>query len=452
MKNIIIRDKNNQKIDSKLKKEFKTVVFEGKFKFNKIKKTSKLANSTFYNFKYFFDFEEENDEFLLELENAIREFDLKQILNLCDSLNFRFFKAYEYIHSKISIEEENYEKYYSLFVELFKKAKTVNSVNLAVYIIYFINKNVAKNICKNIFKNDLNYIEITSFVLRNTKYETDDIILNMFINFYVRKNTFIFLNTLNISAKSTYKEFIMSFYLYDISKIPLYDLSDFELETFFTFVFNLKKSTNSLTNAYLMDDMFGELKPLIKNVNDLFEYIEKIVDFKSFNYLNLDYKIFMFYIEFFKGFEDYIDNKVLNGIFTDFISYIETKDYINGKKVILIFNKLDVDVTESLFNEIKHRSDFIDLCKSILRICSKYKYFSSIITSMEKYFYITALIKDDDFRTTLIRNLYIYYNGLNFEVVGNVFLKAIMEYENLYHENKNYINLILEEILERMDN
>ena len=451
MENIIIRDKYNKKINSKHKKEIKNITFQDNFKYIKVKKNNKLASETFHNFKYFFDFNHESNEFLKEVEDAIKKLNLRKLLNLCDSSELRFFKIYDYIYNNISINE-NYNEYYDLFQNLIKKGKTTNSLNLGLYIISFINKQSIINFCKNIISDDLDYIEITTYILKNSNELSNNNIYNMFINYYSNKNVFTFLNGINLNKESTYKDFIISFYIFDISNIDLEKLSDFQLETFFTYVFNLKNAVDYIVNKLLMNPIFSEFKQLVKDVDNLFNKLEKMIDLKTLNYLSLDYKIFMFYAKFFKGFKEHINEETLNGIFEDLVSSILNKNYKKGKKIIQIYNKLDINISDRLFEDLKDINNFVDVCNSTLRICKDYKYFSNIINNMEKSFYITELIKNNNFRITLIRNLYIYYDNLNFDVIGSVFLKSIMEYEEYYYESKEYINLILEEILERTDN
>lgn len=448
---MVIRDKNNKKIDIKIRKDIKNVMFEDILKFTKNRKVVNLAISKFCNFKYFFDYERENTELLYELEVAIQKFELKKLIDLCDGYSNRFFDAYEYLYKKIKIKEENYKYYYKLFFDLFKNGKTSNSINLATYFINLINKNLAKEICDNILKDNLDYIEISSFVLKNSRNCDYNTTFNMFVNSYVEKNTFEYLNNLNMSKQRDFKDFIMSFYLYDVLNICLSKLDDFELTIFFTYMFNLKNASDYLSSKFMFDDLFSQLKYLVKDVKELFEKVENVIDFKTLNYEELDYKVFRFYIRFFKDFKKYIDNRVLKNIFEDFIKAIEKDNYNEGKQIVRIYNELDVDITEELFEKLYY-DDSMELCKAILRICREYKYFGNVIKNIERKFYITELIENEDFRRILFRSLYIFYDSLNFEVVGTVFLKAVMEKKELYYENKYYINTILEEILERVGN
>ena len=79
----------------------------------------------------------------------------------------------------------------------------------------------------------------------------------------------------------------------------------------------------------------------------------------------------------------------------------------------------------------------------------QYKYFWDLINQFEDEIYITDVVNNKCFRKFVLRLLTVFYSSLSYEIVGIRILKFIMNYENFYNENSDYINFIVEKVLER---
>lgn len=450
MKDIYIRNKFNKKISNEVKEEIGNIKCLNSFKFNDVNSYQFLTKDGFYKLRFAFDFCEEDLEFLENIKDSINSFDFEKLIYLCDTYEFRFFKVFDYISRNVVIDCNNFKKIYSIFMELLKKGETVNSISLAIFVLSFFDFNQTIDFCKNVLCKDIDYLEISSFVLKNYNVEDNYTYFDLFKYVYKNVNTTELLDRLNKIYSNSYRKFIVSFYLFNIKNLNLFDLNDFDFKILLRYISNCRKSLNNISDRFLFEDKFNEFKNISEDLNLVLNKMRDIIKERFLNYENLDMEFICLNINLFDDLkENYLGEGFLNFIFIKLTEALYDRNFREVKQIIMIYNQLHINIGEKISKIFNKEYSSVEFGKFILRAFRDYEYFTFIISELEERFYLTKLVNDFDFRIILFRSLCIVYKDFNFEIVGSNFLNITMDYQEFYDESSSYINFIVQKILER---
>lgn len=423
MKNIYIRSELNGKLNENIKNIVESVDYFKIPEFKNYKLNSKdifLENISLL--KYFTNFKVESDEFLEKVICSIKNFDSVSLINLCDSYEFVFYKVFEEVQ-KISINKENFRKTFLLFMELFRKGISVNSLNLSLIMLNNFDRFGVSRFCENIFRIN-EHLEVVGFIVKNN---------SMYFDFKSE------LNWINQKNKFIYKNVLIRFCCLNIGDFEIEDF-DFLIE----YAYNLKNCMNYFGNAVL----FIENKNILQRFVCFIDKIENKFKDKILNFKSLSYEEFYFVLKLFPNLKyekDKIKSYIFEGIKTD----LNERNLRNVKFKIFILNEMDLNISNEIILNFKNQFDSVEFCEMFLRCFRKYKYFCYLIDEFEDEVYITELANDKCFRKFILRCLTVFYASLSYETVGIKILKFIMNYEDFYNENSDYINFIVEKVLER---
>lgn len=450
MKDIYIRNKFNKKISNEVKEEIENIKYLKSFKFKDVNSDQSLIKDGFCRLKFAFDFCEEDLEFLENIKVSINSFDFEKLIYLCDSYEFRFFKVFDYISRNVVIDCNNFKKIYSIFMELLKKGETVNSISLAIFVLSFFDFNQIIDFCKNVLCKDIDYLEISSFVLKNYNVEDNYTYFDLFKYVYKNVNITELLDRLNKIYSNSYRKFIVSFYLFNIKDLNLCDLNDFDFKILLRYISNCRKSLNNISDRFLFEDKFNEFKNINEDLNLVLNKMRHIIKERFLNYENLDMEFIYLNINLFNDLkEDYLGDEFLNFIFIKLTEALYNRNFREVKQIIIIYNQLHINISQKISEIFNKEYSSVEFGKFILRVFRDYEYVTSIISELEKRFYLTKLVNDFEFRRILFRSLCIVYKDFNSEIVGSNFLNIIMDYQEFYDESSSYINFITQKILER---
>lgn len=450
MKDIYIRNKFNKKISNEVKEEIENIKYLKSFKFENVNSIQFLIKDGFYRLKFAFDFHEEDLEFLENIKTSINSFDFEKLIYLCDSYEFRFFKVFDYISRNVVIDCNNFKKIYSIFMELLKKGETVNSISLAIFVLSVFDFNQIIDFCKNVLCRYIDYLEISSFILKNYNVEDNYTYFDLFKYVYKNVNITELLDGLNKIYSNSYRKFIVSFYLFNIKDLNLRDLNDFDFKILLRYVSNCRKSLNNISDRFLFEDKFNEFKNINEDLNLVLNKMRDIVKERFLNYENFDMEFIYLNINLFDDLKEiYLGNEFLNFIFVKLTGSLYDRNFREVKQIIMVYNQLHINISEKISEIFNKEYSSVEFGKFILRSFRDYEYFTSIISELEKRFYLTKLVNDFEFRIILFRSLCIVYKDFNFEIVGSSFLNIIMDYQEFYDESSSYINFIAQKILER---
>lgn len=450
MKNIYIRNKFNQKISNEVKQEIESIKYLKSFKFKDLNSDQSLIKDSFYRLKFVFDFYEEDREFLENIKSSINNFDFEKLIYLCDSYEFRFFKVFDYISRNVVIDCNNFNKIYSIFMELLKKGETVNSISLAIFVLSVFDFNQIINFCKNALLKDIDYLEISSFILKNYNIEDSYTYFDLFKYVYKNVNTTELIDRLNKIYSNSYRKFIVSFYLFNVKDLNLRDLNDFDFKILLKYVLTYRKSLSNVRDRFLFVDKFNEFKNINEDLSLVLKEMRDLVKERFLNYENLDMEFICLNISLLDDLKgNYLGDGFLNFIFIKLTEALYDRNFREVKQIIIIYNQLHINISEKILGIFNKEYSSLEFGKFILRAFRDYEYFTSIISELEKRFYLTKLVNDFEFRIILFRSLCIVYKDFNFEIVGSNFLNIIMDYQEFYDESSSYINFIAQKILER---
>lgn len=425
MKNIYIRSGLNRKLNENIKNIVESVDY---FKIPEFKNYKFNSKNVFLDklslLKYFTDFKIESDEFLEKIILSIESFDSVSLINLCDSCEFVFYKTFEKVQ-EIPITKDNFRKMFLLFMELFRNGMSVNSLNLSLIMLNNFDRLGVSKFCENIFKiND--HLEVTSFVIKNNSIKFD------FLNE---------ISWINREKNFSYKNILIRFYCLDVVDFD-FEIDDFKLVI--EYAYNLKKCMNYFGNAILL----CENKDILQKFARFLDKIQNNFENKFTNFQKLDYRKLYFVLKLFPNL-DYTKEQlkvyVLEGIKNDLNENILS----HNKFKIGILNDLDLNISNEIISNFKNQFYSTSFCEIFLRYFRKYKYFWDLINQFEDEIYITDVVNNKCFRKFVLRLLTVFYSSLSYEIVGIRILKFIMNYENFYNENSDYINFIVEKVLER---
>lgn len=449
MKNICIRDKFNREISEDIRIELCKLDLDC-INFNDSYKNYSLVKDVFYKLGFVLDFKVEDMDFLESLKYAINKFDSKKLIYLCDSYKFRFFNAYDYILKSSIINFENFNNIISVFLDLLKNGKTKNSLNLSIFILSFFDDNIIYNFCRDFLLNDLDYLEVCSFVLRNHEMNKEVTYFSLFKYFYGNFKIIDLIENLNENYFNSYLKFIVSFCLFDIKNFDINSLSFSELKIFMKYIINYKKSMDKISGKFLFLNNFDEFKFMLIDFDFILKKLENRINTENYDYGNIDIEFCYLGMCLFGKFKDYFSTyEFKEYVYLNFIDNLYSRNYKECKRIVLIYNILNIDVSEKIQKLFNKEYDSIDFLKFALRALRDYKYFYNILIEFEKNVYLTKLVNDFEFRNLFLRNLVVVYDKFDFKIVGVGFLKIIMQYEEFYNEKSSYINFIVQKILER---
>lgn len=447
MKNIRIRDKYNKKLEFSIERNINSMdSHENLYLKNDIGK----MEDVFLNTKFLFDFKVEEDDFLKEIRTSIENLSFETILYLCDTYKFRFIRVYDYIREVISEDFKNYREIYSIFLELFKKGETINSLNLSIFVLYILNGNV-KEFCKINLLNNIDHLEISSLILKEEEI-TNILSYEKLISFFYKdKDVFYVMKFINDLHKNSYRRIIFSFYIFNIKDIEIENLSYKETFILMEYSLNFKNAVNKLSNVLLVQENLHTIRELMKNFKEIVSKLHKN------NYLNfekeVDIKFLRMGLCLFENIKENITDEYFNSYIKErIIVLIKERNLKDGKEAINILNILDKDISKEIFLNFEEEYDSFEFGIFILRLFRNYRYYSNIVGECEKYFYITKVMESDDFKIVFLRSLSILYKKDYLSKSGYKFLKIIMDYREIYDVYNSYINFIVLKIIERCEN
>lgn len=448
MKNICIRDKFNREISSDINQKINKLNLTS-IKFNNLHGNCYLMRDEIYKLRFIFDFNLESEDFLNEILDSIYKKDSKKLIYLCDSYKFRFFKVFDYILDKNIINSENFNYIIPIFLDLMKNGKTKNSLNLSIFILSFFDKVEIYDFCRECLLNDLDYLEVCSFVLRNDKENDELTYFGLFKYFYSDFKIINLLHKLNENYFNSYLKFILSFYLFNVKNLNIDRLDNFELKIFTKYIFNYKKSMNKISGKFLFFDNFDEFKFMLTELNFILEKLEEVINDRNYEDENIDIEFCYLKMCLFGGNSYLSHNKFKDYTYKKLVDNLYERNYRECKIIILIYNILDINISEKINKLFNKEYESVNFLKFVLRVFREYKYFYSILSEFEKNVYLTKFINDFEFRNLIFRSLVVVYNKFDYEIVGCGFLKVTMDYEEFYNEKSAYINFIVQKILER---
>lgn len=441
MKNIYIRGRINEKISNDIKHKKEKVRIDY-VKFEGINKEI-LARDEFYDLKFIFDFNLESAQFLSEIKSSIQNLDSNKLVYLCDSYKFRFFKTFDYVIENIDINKNNLKNIYLLFKDLFENGETVNSLNLSILILNLFSKNKVL-IFLNEIKEDLNYLEVSSFLMKDKDVRDECTYFSLFKSLYGNEDKLSLVKYLNKNCFSSLK-FILSFYLFRIRDFKIKSLKCDDIESFLEYILNVKNSINKLSGDFLFLDKFQLFKLIIEDINLILDKTKSVLNFKEFNedicFLNLNL--------FTRSKNEYLNDEFLNFLYERLLSGIYDGETGRIRKIISIYNILDVNISKEISEVFKLEYESVDFFKIVLISFRDYKYFVNILNEIEDSVYITKFICDHGFRNLILRILSVVYTKNDSDMICIKFIKCIVSYKKFYFEGSNYINFIVQKILER---
>ncbi len=444
-----IRDNLNKQINESVKEKLKYIKFYDIDKFY-IRKDCKISlYEKCSNLKYILGFKEESLEFLEKIKFALRELDLNKLVYLCDTYEFRFFKVFDYIIEIGIIDNTNFREIWVLFKSLIKVCRTINGLNLSIFVLNILDKNILSELNTLGLYEDLNHIEVLGFLYKNETCCSNNLYFNLFKNSY-KKFDIKMLDKLNKFEKFNSKAFIVHFYLSSIDNIDFeyFNITDFKI--LIEYLINFEKSLNKLSNKFLHEDKICEFTKMYKDLNFFVNHLKNVVDEKKLIENSYDIKFICLYLESFSSFRDfYLNEKILNFIFNKLVEFIEDRNFKDIYNIIGIYNNIDINISQNLIPLIVKNYSSCDFCEYIIRKFRNYKYFYEILNEIEKNVYLTKVLEKIEFRVLLLRSLSCFYAKNTYNMVGINFLKILMEDKSLYIENIDYINFIAQKILER---
>lgn len=446
MKNIRIRDKYNKKLEFSIERNTHSI---DSSELLSLKNDIGKIEDVFLNINFLFDFKVEEEDFLKDMRNSIENLSFENLLHLCDTYEFRFIRAYDYVRRAISDGFKNYKEIYLMFLELFKKGKTINSLNLSIFVLYILNGDV-KEFCKRNLLDNIDHLEITSLILKEEELINIPSYEKLISFFYESRDVFYVMKFINNFCKNSYRKIIAIFYIFNIKNIEVDKLSYDETFILMEYCLNFKNAVNKLSSILLVQENLHIIRDLMKNFKRIISRLCKN------NYLNfqkeMDIKFLRMSLCLFENIREEISDEYFSTYIKDrIIVLIKERNLKDGKEAINILNILDKDISKEIFFNFQEEYDCFEFGIFILRLFRNYKYYSNIIGECENYFYITKVMESDEFKISLLRSLSILYKRDYLSKRGYKFLKIMMDYKEIYDCYNSYINFIVLKIIERCE-
>lgn len=451
MKNLVIgiRNKFNKKIDDDVKKEIENLKFCDVSDFYIDEDYLNSFEEKYSRVKYILGFCEDDIKILENLELYVQKLDLENLCKMCDEYEFRFFKIFGYIIGTSLINRENFKDVYSLFCNLIKKGETLNSINLSLFVIGIFDKRSVHNLCRKILHKYIDHVEICGFICRNDYFESQNLYFNLVRDSYKDFNL-EFLFKINKFEKLNSRALILCFYLFGIDNLNFKNFDIPSLKILIEYIINLRKSVCRVSNSFLFENKMEEFKNLSRDLNSFVGNIKEILRKKSIAKGNKDIGFISLCIYLFEDIREMeIDEKLLNFLFENLVSFIKDRDFKSSLQIMKIYDKLEVNVSSRLAPLFFENYSSAEFGIYILRLFRGYKYFGELINEFEKGCYLTKLMDEFEFRKVLLRSLSVFYSKNSNLIAGVNFLKIFMDKFEFYVEGIGYINFVAQKILER---
>lgn len=437
-----IRYKYNKYIDNELKNKISKLKVDA-YDFKDIKFNYNIRIYTvFEKLSEILPYEEEGIEFLDKMICYIESSDLNSVIKLCDDYEFRFFKLYDYLIDNLNQNFLN-QSLFNLFRGVLLNTKTINGINLSLFILNIFNPEGLNEICFNDLQSDIDYLEIVPFFVSDKNYFTNEyfFVLNCFykgknINYILCKFKKNYIKSLNL--------LLFVFYLYDndFHNSNNKNLIDFNVLNYLTVIrykLNLKFKKSICVNRDRYFKIFKRVESSIESFKYLIRHEEIYHDIK---YIHI-------YLKLFGKESNDLNSDVQNFIKRELIYGIESFDVKKCKYIFEIYNILDINILDfigDLFIKYYENLRFVNL---LFRAIIEYKYAMNIIKYFEDTFYISKLIRDTKSITTVLRALILIYekNVVDGEI-GFKIIKSLIVDKYLYVKYIQYIKYFVIKIME----
>lgn len=395
----------------------------------------------FYNLRYIFDYENEGECILEELLDGIKNFDTDRIVNICDSYEYKFIDLYDYIIKNLELNMYNYDKLYNVFSYVLLNTRTINGINLSIFMLYILGSPNIYSISRALLYDDIDYIEVLSYI-SNEDYRGRNIYFNIFSYRYRNKSLIDLLkifysNGINLNKTSYY---ISVFYLFNMSSEKTLD-SENDIDLFLDFLYNFKCSVEGYLKKFVYKLRFS--------VSKLYRDMELCMRNNGLYSMNICSLSFLYrYVRLLTN-EKRIQlrDRLCESIDKTFLEHIENMDVKNTRYMVELLNSIDLDISGYLDVTLRINYENIEFHKFILFNMRNYRYLNNIVNKIEDISYLSYLIRDDRFTIILLRVLVILYSNHQDNRPGIRFLRVIMEYKELYFEYRLYINYLLTRLM-----
>ncbi|BAK80767.1 hypothetical protein [Candidatus Arthromitus sp. SFB-rat-Yit] len=437
-----IRYKYNKYIDNELKNKISNLKVDA-FDFKDIKFTYNIRIYTvFEKLSEILPYEEEGIEFLDKMIGYIKSLDLNSVVKLCDDYEFRFFKLYDYLIDNLNQNFLN-QALFNLFRDVLLNTKTINGVNLSLFILSIFNPEGLYEICFNDIQSNIDYLEIVPFLASDKNYFTNEYFFALNC-FYQGKNINYILGEFKKNNIKSLNVLLFVFYLYgnDFHDFNNKNLIDFNVLNYLRLI-RYKLNLNFKKSICVNRDRYFKIFKRVESSIESFKYLIRDKDIYH------DIKYIHIYLKLFGKESNILNSDVQNFIKRELIDGIESFDVKKCKYIFEIYNILDINILNvigDLFIKYYENLRFVNL---IFRVIIEYKYAMHVIKYFEDTFYISKLIRDTKSITTVLRALILIYekNVVDGET-GLKIIKSLIVDKYLYVKYNEYIKYFVIKVIE----